>query len=118
VPGRKIGPRCGVPDPDEEYRTLTNAEGGACLAHFEKREPSLGTCARAFGPSRIHEHACFSELAIARVKRRGKIVIVPARLRARNYCREHGRTRCPQCHPRGLRRCRRHLCADVPRHAA
>lgn len=44
--------------PSEEYRTPTNEEWDAFLAHFEKRKVSLGTCARAFGTSCIHEHAC------------------------------------------------------------
>ncbi|MFD5505512.1 hypothetical protein ACFWJS_38525, partial [Streptomyces sp. NPDC127061] len=48
--------------PSEEYRTPTNEEWDAFLAHFEKRKLSLGTCARSFGTSCIHEHACFSEL--------------------------------------------------------
>ncbi|MFD6821997.1 integrase [Streptomyces sp. NPDC060085] len=42
----------------EEYRTPTNEEWDAFLAHFEKRKLSLGTCARAFGTACIHEHAC------------------------------------------------------------
>ncbi|MFF2078370.1 tyrosine-type recombinase/integrase [Kitasatospora sp. NPDC058162] len=44
--------------PSEEYRTPTNEEWDAFLAHFEKRKLSLGTCARAFGTSCVHEHAC------------------------------------------------------------
>ncbi|MER6179779.1 site-specific integrase [Streptomyces sp. NPDC001652] len=44
--------------PSEEYRTPTNEEWDAFLAHFEKRKVSLGTCGRAFGTSCIHEHAC------------------------------------------------------------
>ncbi|MFJ3821384.1 integrase [Streptomyces nodosus] len=44
--------------PSEEYRTPTNEEWDAFLAHFEKRKLPLGTCARAFGTSCIHEHAC------------------------------------------------------------
>ncbi|MCX5166011.1 integrase [Streptomyces sp. NBC_00053] len=44
--------------PSEEYRTPTNEEWDAFLAHFEKRKLSLGTCARSFGTSCIHEHAC------------------------------------------------------------
>ncbi|MEU7225120.1 site-specific integrase [Streptomyces chrestomyceticus] len=44
--------------PSEEYRTPTDEEWDAFLAHFEKRKLSLGTCARAFGTSCIHEHAC------------------------------------------------------------
>ncbi|WP_344637713.1 site-specific integrase [Kitasatospora cystarginea] len=44
--------------PSEEYRTPTDEEWDAFLAHFEKRKLSLGTCARAFGTACIHEHAC------------------------------------------------------------
>ncbi|MGY3064663.1 hypothetical protein ACVWZD_008985 [Streptomyces sp. TE3672] len=44
--------------PSEEYRTPTNEEWDAFLAHFEKRKLSLGTCARSFGTSCIREHAC------------------------------------------------------------
>ena len=44
--------------PSEEYRTPTDEEWDAFLAHFEKRKVSIGTCARAFSSPRIHEHAC------------------------------------------------------------
>lgn len=44
--------------PSEEYRTPTEQEWEAFLAHFEKRKVSLGTCGRAFGTPCIHEHAC------------------------------------------------------------
>jgi len=44
--------------PSEEYRTPTDQEWDAFLAHFEKRKVSVGTCARAFGTPCIHEHAC------------------------------------------------------------
>ena len=44
--------------PSEEYRTPTDEEWDAFLAHFEKRKVSIGTCARAFGSPCIHEHAC------------------------------------------------------------
>ncbi|MFJ5610620.1 integrase [Streptomyces sp. NPDC093221] len=44
--------------PSEEYRTPTTEEWDAFLEHFEKRKVSLGTCARSFGTSCIHEHAC------------------------------------------------------------
>ena len=44
--------------PSEEYRTPTDSEWDAFLAHFEKRKVSVGTCARAFGTPCIHEHAC------------------------------------------------------------
>ncbi|WP_331761009.1 site-specific integrase (plasmid) [Nocardia sp. NBC_01377] len=44
--------------PSEEYRTPTDEEWDAFLSHFEKRKVSVGTCARAFATSCIHEHAC------------------------------------------------------------
>ena len=44
--------------PSDEYRTPTDEEWDAFLAHFEKRKVSVGTCARAFGTPCIHEHAC------------------------------------------------------------
>lgn len=44
--------------PSDEYRTPTSAEWDSFLSHFEKRKVSVGTCARAFGTSCIHEHAC------------------------------------------------------------
>ncbi|MFE4335934.1 tyrosine-type recombinase/integrase [Streptomyces sp. NPDC056831] len=44
--------------PSEEYRTPTDQEWDAFLAHFEKRKVSIGTCARAFGTPCIHEHSC------------------------------------------------------------
>jgi hypothetical protein len=47
-----------VARPSEEYRTPTDEEWDAFLAHFEKRKVSIGTCARAFGTPCIHEHAC------------------------------------------------------------
>lgn len=47
-----------VTRPGEEYRTPTEEEWDAFLAHFEKRKVSLGTCARAFSSPCIHEHAC------------------------------------------------------------
>src|SRR4051812_29590184 len=42
--------------PSEEYRTPTDEEWDSCLAHFEKRKVSVGTCARACGSSCVHEH--------------------------------------------------------------
>jgi hypothetical protein len=42
----------------EEYRTPTDDEWDAFLAHFERRKLSVGTCARAFNTPCIHEHAC------------------------------------------------------------
>lgn len=44
--------------PSEEYRTPTTEEWDAFLGHFEHRKISIGICARAFGTSCIHEHAC------------------------------------------------------------
>jgi integrase len=44
--------------PGEEYRTPTDDEWDAFLAHFERRKVSVGTCARAFNSPCIHEHAC------------------------------------------------------------
>jgi hypothetical protein len=44
--------------PSEEYRTPTDEEWDAFLAHFEHRKLSVGTCARAFNTPCIHEHAC------------------------------------------------------------
>ena len=44
--------------PGEDYRTPTDSEWDAFLAHFDKRKVSVGTCARAFGSPCIHEHAC------------------------------------------------------------
>jgi hypothetical protein len=44
--------------PSEEYRTPTEAEWDAFVAHFEKRKVSVGTCARAFASPCLHEHAC------------------------------------------------------------
>ncbi|MFJ5888135.1 tyrosine-type recombinase/integrase [Streptomyces californicus] len=44
--------------PSEEYRTPTSEEWDEFLGHFERRKLSVGICARAFGTSCIHEHAC------------------------------------------------------------
>jgi hypothetical protein len=44
--------------PGEEYRTPTEDEWDAFLAHFERRKVSVGTCARAFNTPCTHEHAC------------------------------------------------------------
>ena len=51
--------------PSEEYRTPTDEEWDAFLAHFEKRKVSVGTCARAFGTPCIHEHVPLTELTDA-----------------------------------------------------
>ena len=55
--------------PSEEYRTPSEEEWDAFLAHFEKRKVPVGTCARAFGTPCIHEHACVEVLALAAVAR-------------------------------------------------
>ena len=47
--------------PGEEYRTPTEEEWDAFLAHFEKRIVSIGTCARAYATPCIHEHAPLTE---------------------------------------------------------
>ncbi|MEU8966748.1 hypothetical protein AB0C89_34295, partial [Streptomyces sp. NPDC048491] len=44
--------------PSEEYRTPTEEEWDAFLAHFEKRKVPIGTCGRAFSTPCVHEHAC------------------------------------------------------------
>lgn len=44
--------------PSQEYRTPTDEEWDAFLAHFEKRIVSIGTCTRAYSTPCIHEHAC------------------------------------------------------------
>jgi integrase len=44
--------------PSEEYRVPTDDEWQEFLGHFERRQVSIGTCARAFSTPCIHEHAC------------------------------------------------------------
>ncbi|GGZ29867.1 integrase [Streptomyces poonensis] len=44
--------------PSDEYRTPTEEEWDAFLAHFEKRKVSIGTCARAFSSPCVQGHAC------------------------------------------------------------
>ena len=44
--------------PSEEYRTPTDGEWQEFLGHFERRQVSTGTCARAFATPCLHEHAC------------------------------------------------------------
>jgi integrase len=48
--------------PSEEYRTPTEEEWDAFLAHFEKRKVSVGTCARAFASPCVHEHVPLTEI--------------------------------------------------------
>ena len=49
--------------PSEEYRTPTEEEWDAFLAHFEKRKVYVGTCtcARAFASPCVHEHVPLTE---------------------------------------------------------
>ncbi|MET9425806.1 site-specific integrase [Streptomyces sp. NPDC006540] len=51
--------------PDGEYRTPTSAEWGEFEQHFDTRKVELGDCGRPYASDCRHEHACFSELAIA-----------------------------------------------------
>jgi hypothetical protein len=52
--------------PSEEYRTPTDEEWDAFLAHFEKRKVSVGTCGRAFASPCVHEHVPLTELTCRR----------------------------------------------------
>ena len=58
--------------PSEEYRTPTEEEWDAFLAHFEKRKVSVGTCARAFASPCVHEHVPLTELTDARIGYRSR----------------------------------------------
>lgn len=51
--------------PSEEYRTPTEEEWDAFLAHFERHKVSIGTCGRAFSSPCVHEHVPLTELAWA-----------------------------------------------------
>jgi len=44
--------------PSEEYRTPTDEEWESFLGQFERRKLSLGTCARAYATTCVHEHSC------------------------------------------------------------
>ena len=44
--------------PTGEYRVPTDEEWQEFLGHFERRKVATGTCGRAFGTPRIHEHSC------------------------------------------------------------
>jgi len=44
--------------PSDEYRVPTDEEWQEFLGHFERRQVSVGICARAFATPCIHEHAC------------------------------------------------------------
>ncbi|MDT7847315.1 hypothetical protein [Streptomyces justiciae] len=44
--------------PAEEYRTPTDTEWEDFPGHFERRKLSVGTCARTYGITWIHDHAC------------------------------------------------------------
>jgi hypothetical protein len=70
--------------PGEEYRTPTDEEWDAFLAHFEKRKVSIGTCARAYGTPCVHEHACVRcALLRADPAQRARLVEIRDNLHAR-----------------------------------
>ncbi len=76
--------------PSEEYRTPTDEEWDAFLAHFEKRKVAIGTCARAFGTPCIHEHACVRcSLLRADPAQRDRLVEIRDNLIARIAEAEH-----------------------------
>ncbi|MFK0114131.1 hypothetical protein [Streptomyces sp. NPDC091217] len=50
-----ITPPCALP---RSTGPPTEAEREDFLGHFERRELSVGTCARVYGTVRVHEHAC------------------------------------------------------------
>jgi hypothetical protein len=70
--------------PGEEYRTPTDEEWDAFLAHFEKRKVSIGTCARAYATPCVHEHACVRcALLRADPAQRGRLEQIRDNLHAR-----------------------------------
>ncbi|MGW0476217.1 tyrosine-type recombinase/integrase [Streptomyces coeruleorubidus] len=70
--------------PSGEYRTPTAAEWDAFLGHFERRKLSIGICARAFGTSCIHEHACVRcSMLPPEPDQRGRLVEIRDNLLAR-----------------------------------
>jgi hypothetical protein len=70
--------------PGEEYRTPTDEEWDAFLAHFEKRKVSIGTCARAYATPCVHEHACVRcALLRADPAQRARLEEIRANLHAR-----------------------------------
>jgi Phage integrase family len=70
--------------PGEEYRTPTDEEWDAFLAHFEKRKVSIGTCARAYATPCVHEHACVRcALLRADPAQRGRLEEIRDNLHAR-----------------------------------
>ncbi|MFJ4982039.1 tyrosine-type recombinase/integrase [Streptomyces coeruleorubidus] len=70
--------------PSEEYRTPTAEEWDAFLGHFERRKLSIGICARAFGTSCIHEHACVRcSMPRPEPDQRGRLVEIRDNLLAR-----------------------------------
>jgi hypothetical protein len=70
--------------PSEEYRTPTAEEWDAFLGHFERRKLSIGICARAFGTSCIHEHACVRcSMLRPEPDQRGRLVEIRDNLLAR-----------------------------------
>lgn len=78
-----IARRCSL-RPSEEYRTPTAEEWDAFLGHFERRKLSIGICARAFGTSCIHEHACVRcSMLPPEPEQRGRLVEIRDNLLAR-----------------------------------
>ena len=70
--------------PSEEYRTPAAEEWDAFRCHFERRKLSIGICARAFGTSCIHEHACVRcSMLRPEPEQRGRLVEIRDNLLAR-----------------------------------
>ncbi len=55
--------------PGEEYREPTTEEWTEFEQHFTRRKLELGTCARPYGTPCRHEHACLTEMILARLSR-------------------------------------------------
>jgi hypothetical protein len=53
-----------------EYRDPAPEEWAEFEQHFLLRRVELGDCFRPYGTSCVHEHTCFSELALARANGR------------------------------------------------
>ena len=50
--------------PGEEYRERSAAEGAAFGERFDLRRVELGDCARPYGSSCVHEHACVRRVGV------------------------------------------------------
>ena len=70
--------------PAAEYREPTDKEGRAFQQHFQERKLELGECARPYGTSCKHEHACIrcSSLRLDPAAR-PRLVQIIANLKAR-----------------------------------